>query len=75
MQMSFPEMGMKSRDLLFFQCSFGTPIWRECMLRCCISQPCFAWQDVMEEGCKNWSIKLMFGVVCSLVLSSTLYCL
>jgi hypothetical protein len=52
----FCKMGTESLDHLFFQCSFSTRIWRdskECMLRCCVSQPCFAWQDVMEEGCKN----------------------
>jgi hypothetical protein len=58
---------------LFFQCSFSNRIWRECMHRCGISQPHFAWQDVMEEGCRNWRTKSMFGVACRLVLSSTVY--
>lgn len=39
----FCRMGTESLDYLFFQCSFSTWILRECMLRCCVSQPCFAW--------------------------------
>jgi hypothetical protein len=45
------------------------------MHRCGILQPCFAWQDIMDEGCKNWKTKSMFGVVCCLVLSSAVYVL
>jgi hypothetical protein len=63
-------MGMENRDHLFCQCSFSTRIWRESMLRCCIMQPYFAWQDVMEEGCKSWCTTSLFGVVCRLVLRS-----
>jgi hypothetical protein len=43
------------------------------MHRCGILQPRFVWQDVMEEGCRNWRTKSMFRVVCRLVLSFAVY--
>jgi len=70
----FCRRGTESRDHLFFQCSFSSRIWKECMNRCSIVQPGFDWQEVMEEDCRKWKTKLMPGVVCRLVLSST-YCL
>jgi len=63
----------ESRDHLFFMCSFSARIWKECMTRCNILNPCFDWQDVIAEGCRSWRTKSMFGVVCRLVLSSSVY--
>jgi hypothetical protein len=73
LQCSFCKNGMESRDRLFFSCSFSSRFWKTCMNRCFIQHPLLDWQGVLDEACRKWKTKNLLGVLCRLILSSTVY--
>jgi hypothetical protein len=58
---------------LFFQCSFSSRVWQNCMHRCNIAAPVFDWPSVIATGCVQWKTKRLRGVLCRLALSSVVY--
>jgi len=67
------SIGMLPRARIIFSCSFSYRIWRTC-LQCCNSlSPPLDWSDLINEGCKKWKTKALMGVLCRLILSSTVY--
>lgn len=62
--------GLESRDHLFFECS--SPIWKEVMSRCNVTNPPIFWDDVVRMGGSGWK-KTLQDNLCRLVLSSTVY--
>jgi len=64
---------MESRDHLFFSCSFSSHIWKTCINCCFVQHPLLDWQGVLDEACRKWKTKKLLGVLCRLILSSTMY--
>jgi hypothetical protein len=72
-QCVFCRNGIESRDHLFFSCSFSSRIWKTCLNRCFNQHPLLDWQSMLDEACSKWKTKKMLGVLCRLILSSTMY--
>lgn len=72
-QCFFCRNGVESREHLFFSCSFSSRIWKTCMNRCFYQHPPLDWQSVLEEACRKWRTKKLQGVLCKLILRSTVY--
>jgi hypothetical protein len=72
-QCVFFRHGIESRNHLFFQCSFSSRVWQNCMHRCNIDVPVFDWPSVIATGCVQWKTKRLRGVLCRLALSSVVY--
>jgi hypothetical protein len=64
---------IESRDHLFFSCSFSSRIWKTCMQRYYPFVLSTDWHAVISEGCSRWKTKALMGVLCRLILSSTVY--
>jgi len=64
---------MESRDHLFFNCSFNYHICKTCMNRCYNQNSQLNWHSVLDEACNKWRTKRLLGVLCKLILSSTVY--
>jgi hypothetical protein len=43
------------------------------MNRCFYQHPPLDWQSVLDEACRKWRTKKLQGVLCKLILSSTVY--
>jgi hypothetical protein len=43
------------------------------MNRCFYQHPPLDWQSVLDETCRKWRTKKLQGVLCKLILSSTVY--
>jgi hypothetical protein len=72
-QCMFCRNGMESRDHIFFMSNFSSRIRRTCMQLCNVTNPLLDWQQMMDEGCRQWKTKKMWGILCRVVLSSTVY--
>jgi hypothetical protein len=63
---------LRAETICFFNVVSAPEFGKYVLQRCGILSPSTSWNDVIVEGCNHWKTKSLMGIICRLLLSSTI---
>ena len=64
---------LKSKDYIFFECSFTRRIWDDTMKLCLVSNAQFVWEDLIAWGARELKGKKLRVIACKLAWWAMVY--